>query len=257
MAAEKPPFEQGMFRPDRPIGFSELPSKAIEAALLDVDTVSRAAISGGEIAVEAHLPEGQNNTLDVANEIAGRRPPNNPPQADGRAIPLPLEARSAAGAATGVGMSLVGNENAKFLDVDFLDVPPTRPKVDDVQPPPALSVTPTIYPDQPGSSPVVNNYITVNVASADFSALESTIATLVKALAESKSNTMSSDTAQQLAAEIKAGFELLRAPQASVPLVKTLLVGPLKYVTVTAAGTVIAVSAHGALELIGKLTGWW
>ena len=77
----------------------------------------------------------------------------------------------------------------------------TPPHPIHVQPPPAVSMTPTAYLDQPGSSPIVNNDITVNVASPDFSAWSSTIAT--RDTHEFKVKSMAADTTQQLAAEIK------------------------------------------------------
>jgi len=167
-----------------------------------------------------HPPLPFSNSLDVASEIAARRPA--------------FVERVTGGAATAHSASVIASA--------------------DVVPAP-FQVIPTVYPNQPNGSVTVVNHITININSREGRAFDAAIDELLLLMRES--NTIAGETRDQLVAELKAGFEILRAPKANPKLIELLLVGPLKYLADKAAGPAIAAASLAALAALGKLTGWW
>jgi hypothetical protein len=77
--------------------------------------------------------------------------------------------------------------------------------------PAPIPVTPTVYPDQPDGTVIVQNHITINVRSAEFGELNKKLDELLALLR--RSNEISGEVRDQLIAEIAAGRTLLTAPK--------------------------------------------
>jgi hypothetical protein len=122
-----------------------------------------------------------------------------------------------------------------------------------IEPASVISITPTIYPDDPTQQITVENHITINIHSADFRELNANITELLAELR--RSNTMAGETGAKLMGEIEAGMAILRAPKPDPKMVELLLARPLKYIADKAAGPVIGACALAALAALGRLTG--
>jgi hypothetical protein len=117
--------------------------------------------------------------------------------------------------------------------------------------PAPVPITPTVYPDSPQGTIIVQNYVTINGGSVEFRNFDTTINGLVNRL--SVSNEISGDVRGQLLAEIAAGREALKAPKVNRDLIKLLLIGPLTFLAKTVASSIIGTLAGQALELLMKM----
>jgi hypothetical protein len=117
---------------------------------------------------------------------------------------------------------------------------------------PTIPIIPTLYPREPDAAVIVQNHLTINVRSDEFRELNGKLGELLSLLR--RSNEISGEVRDQLAAEIAAGKALLCAPKLDPSLIELLLKRPL---TLKAAGAAIGAIAVAALGLLGKLTGLW
>jgi hypothetical protein len=114
-----------------------------------------------------------------------------------------------------------------------------------------VPITPTVYPDSPQGTIIVQNFVTINGGSVEFRNFNSTMNGLVNRL--SVSNEISGDVRDQLLAEIAAGREILKAPKANRDLIKLLLIEPLTFLAKTVASSVIGTLAGEALEWLLRM----
>jgi hypothetical protein len=121
--------------------------------------------------------------------------------------------------------------------------------------PAPVPVTPTVYPDQPDGTVIVQNHITINIQSVEFRDFNANVGKILDALPSL--NTLSPEVRDQLRAEISAGKALLTAPKPHPTLIELLLKRPLLYIAEKAGGALISKVAVAALELLGKITGLW
>jgi hypothetical protein len=104
----------------------------------------------------------------------------------------------------------------------------------------ATAIFPTIYPADASGAVTVQNYITINVHSAEFKELNAKIDELLTEL--TKSNVIAGEVKDKLIAEINAGRTLLSAPKPDRNIIDLLLVKPLLYI-----------ADKGATAMIGGL----
>jgi len=117
--------------------------------------------------------------------------------------------------------------------------------------PAPIPITPTVYPDSPQGTVIVENYITINAQSVQNFNIQ--MDALVKQLQFGGSNEISGDVCAQILSEITAGRALLEGPNPSRDLIDLLLVRPLKYLAEKAAGAIIGTLAGQALEALLKM----
>lgn len=206
-------------------------------------------------------PLAPNNSQDVANEIAARTPQSHPAIYDPAQPIVPLG--GIVDSATTAELRGEGNIEAK---ADVVVPPKTvevsarltgmsgiRANPDAV--PASVPIFPTIYPDSASGPVTVVNHITINVNSPDYHQLKAILTELLPLL--KGSNVIAGETKDQLIAEIAAGQQILPAPKVDPNYVDMLLVRPLKFIAEKVASETISKLAAAALELLGKLTGWW
>jgi hypothetical protein len=119
--------------------------------------------------------------------------------------------------------------------------------------PAPISIFPTVYPQEPSGTITVQNYITINVHSADFHTLENTMGQLLAEMR--KSNAIAGEVRDKLIAEINAGMTILKSPKPTRGLIDLLLVRPLKYIAEKAAGATIGGLAGAALTVLLRMMG--
>jgi hypothetical protein len=118
---------------------------------------------------------------------------------------------------------------------------------------PTISITPTVYPADPGGAITVQNYITINVRSADFRELDDTMGQLLAELR--KSNEIAGEVRDKLVAEMQAGMTTAKSPKPDRQVIEIWLLRPLKYICDKAAGSVIGKLAGAAMELLIRILG--
>ncbi|MGA8955957.1 MAG: hypothetical protein WB503_11265, partial [Pseudolabrys sp.] len=130
-----------------------------------------------------------------------------------------------------------------------LGISTTSPEV--IVIPAPIPITPTVYPDSPQGTVIVENYITINAQSVQNFNIQ--MDALVKQLQFGGSNEISGDVCAQILSEITAGRALLEGPNPSRDLIDLLLVRPLKYLAEKAAGAIIGTLAGQALVALLKM----
>jgi hypothetical protein len=93
---------------------------------------------------------------------------------------------------------------------------------------PTISIVLTIYPADPGGSITVQNYIAINVRSADFRKLDDTMGQLLAELR--KSNEIAGEVRDKLVAEMQAGMTTIKSPKPDRRAIEIWLLRPLKYI---------------------------
>ena len=117
--------------------------------------------------------------------------------------------------------------------------------------PAPIPITPTVYPDSPQGTVIVENYITINAQGVQSFNIQ--MDALVKQLQFGGSNEISGDVCAQILSEITAGRALLEGSNPSRDLIDLLLVRPLKYLAEKAARAIIGTLAGQALEALLKM----
>ncbi|MGC2117089.1 MAG: hypothetical protein WA656_21400 [Pseudolabrys sp.] len=131
----------------------------------------------------------------------------------------------------------------------LLGISTTSPEI--IVIPAPIPITPTVYPDSPQGTVIVENYITINAQSVQNFNIQ--MDALVKQLQFGGSNEISGDVCAQILSEITAGRALLEGPNPSRDLIDLLLVRPLKYLAEKAAGAIIGTLAGQALVALLKM----
>jgi hypothetical protein len=164
--------------------------------------------------------------------VAAMSPPETPPEVLG---PRPMPATLAASAQAGAGDLGTASQGMPSSATELTATAP-------------IPIVPTVYPENPAGTVIVQNYITIDTQSTEFRELN---AKLDELLGEwRKSNEISAEVRDQLRAKITAGRELLTAPKTNRNLIDVLLLTPLKYIAKTFASAFIGELAKGALKLI-------
>jgi hypothetical protein len=117
----------------------------------------------------------------------------------------------------------------------------------------AVPVRPTVYPDSPDETVIVQNYITINAESVEYNNFDITMDALVQQLQVGRSNEISGDVCAQLLSEITAGRDLLKGAKPNRDLIEHLLIRPLKWLAEKAAGAILGTIAGEALDLLLKM----
>jgi hypothetical protein len=117
----------------------------------------------------------------------------------------------------------------------------------------AISIVPTIYPNELGGTLTVEHHITINIYSTEFRELTAKVDEVLGELR--RRNEIDSEVRDKLVGEITAGMAILRAPKPDPKMVDVLLIRPLKYLADKAAGPVMGAAALAALAALGRLTG--
>jgi hypothetical protein len=117
--------------------------------------------------------------------------------------------------------------------------------------PEPLTVAPTPYPADPSAPLVVLEYLRVDRRSVEYAELNAKLDAILTQLRGH--NEIAGEVRNQLIAEIQAGRLILASPRPDPNLIKTLLVGPLKYLALAAASGVIGECANEALHFLSHL----
>jgi hypothetical protein len=117
--------------------------------------------------------------------------------------------------------------------------------------PPPVSIPPTIYPDSPQGTVIVQNHVTINIQSEEFSRFNKNIEALIGELRQS--NEISGEVRDQLLSELRAGGEIITAPKPQHDLINLLLVKPLKWLVDKSGSAIIAKLAGDALQWLLKM----
>jgi hypothetical protein len=139
------------------------------------------------------------------------------------------------------------------------------PKGPTIEPPPAspelsttppevrapIQVAPTIYPDSPHGTVIVNNHITINIRTDEFIQFNTDFDLLIRELRYS--NEISGEVRDHLLSELKAGKEIITGPKPQRDLVDLFLVRPLKWLAEKSGSAVVSKLATDALTWLLKI----
>ena len=114
-----------------------------------------------------------------------------------------------------------------------------------------IPITPTLYPESPAGTVIVQNFITINIKSTNFKTFNATMDALVRKLVQS--NEISGEVRAQLLSEMTAGRELLKGPKPSRECIENFLMKPLKFLARTVTSTTISESANKASDVLLKM----
>ena len=117
--------------------------------------------------------------------------------------------------------------------------------------PAPVPITPTVYPDSPQGTITVQNHITINIQSAEFSRFDKNLEALIGELLGS--NEISGEARDQLVCELWAGREIIGAPKPQRALIDLLLVGPLKWLSEKSGSAIIGKLAADALDWLLRM----
>ena len=117
--------------------------------------------------------------------------------------------------------------------------------------PSPVPVTPTVYPDSPQGTIIVQNYVTINIQSVEFSGFDKNLEGLIGEL--HRSNEISGEVRDQLVSELWAGRAIIGAPKPQRDLIDLLLVRPLKWLIEKSGSAMVSKLASDALEWLIKM----
>ena len=117
--------------------------------------------------------------------------------------------------------------------------------------PAPVPITPTVYPDSPQGTITVQNHITINIQSAEFSRFDKNLEALIGELLGS--NEISGEARDQLVCELWAGREIIGAPKPQRDLIDLLLVRPLKWLIENSGSAMVSKLAGDALVWLIKM----
>ena len=117
--------------------------------------------------------------------------------------------------------------------------------------PAPVPITPTVYPDSPQGTITVQNHITINIQSAEFSRFDKNLEALIGEL--HGSNEISGEVRDQLVSELWAGREIIGAPKPQHDLIDLLLVRPLIWLIEKSGSAMVSKLAGDALGWLIKM----
>ena len=119
--------------------------------------------------------------------------------------------------------------------------------------PSPVPITPTVYPDSPRGTIIVQNHVTINIQSAEFNRFNKNLESLIGEL--HRSNEISGEVRDQLVSELLAGREIIGAPKPQRDLIDLLLVKPLKWLAEKSGSAIIGKLAGDALAWLLRMIG--
>ena len=117
--------------------------------------------------------------------------------------------------------------------------------------PAPVPITPTVYPDSPQGTITVQNHITINIQSAEFSRFDKNLEALIGELLGS--NEISGEARDQLVCELWAGREIIGAPKPQHDLIDLFLVRPLIWLIENSGSAMVSKLAGDALVWLIKM----
>jgi hypothetical protein len=114
-----------------------------------------------------------------------------------------------------------------------------------------VPITPTVYPDSSQGTVIVQNYVTINIQSEEFSRFNKNIEALFGELR--RSNEISGEVRDQLLSELRAGREIITGPKPQRHLIDLLLVKPLKWLIDKSGLAIVSKLAWDALVWLLKM----
>jgi hypothetical protein len=117
--------------------------------------------------------------------------------------------------------------------------------------PKPVPITPTVYPDSPHGTVIVNDHVTINIRTEEFIRFNTEIELLIRELRYS--NEISAEVRDQLLSELKAGREIITGPKPQRDLVDLLLVKPLKWLAKKSGSAIVSKLAADALTWLLKI----
>ena len=135
------------------------------------------------------------------------------------------------------------------IDARLQDV--SNMRADAIVIPAPVPITPTVYPDSPQGTITVQNHITINIQSAEFSRFDKNLEALISELLGS--NEISGEVRDQLVCELWAGREIIGAPKPQRDLIDLLLVRPLIWLIENSGSAMVSKLAGDALVWLIKM----
>lgn len=117
--------------------------------------------------------------------------------------------------------------------------------------PAPVPITSTVYPDSPQGPIIVQNYVTINIQSVEFSGFDKNLEGLIGEL--HRSNEISGEVRDQLVSELWAGRAIIGAPKPQRDLIDLLLVRPLKWLIEKSGSAMVSKLASDALGWLTKM----
>jgi hypothetical protein len=117
--------------------------------------------------------------------------------------------------------------------------------------PAPVPITPTVYPDSPQGTVIVQNHVTINIQSEEFRRFNKNFQASIDELR--KSNEIWGELRDKLLSELRAGEEIITGPKPQRDLIELLLVKPLKWLAEKSGSAVIAKLALDALAWLSKM----
>ena len=114
-----------------------------------------------------------------------------------------------------------------------------------------LTIAPTVYPESPHGTIIVQNHIMINISTDEFRHFNTEIELLIRELRYS--NEISGEVRDQLLSELKAGREIITGPKPQRDLVDLLLVRPLKWLAEKSGSAFVSKLAADALTWLLKI----
>jgi hypothetical protein len=180
------------------------------------------AVGVSEAALQPGAFQGLPPSAAVRSTAGETKPPEVPPGAGFRApLPIPL--------GLGAGETVVSHVPASA----------------------SVPITPTVYPDSPQGTIIVQNYVTINVETNEFIQFNKNLEALIGELR--LSNEISGEVRDKLISELHAGRELLTGPKPQRGVIEVLLVRPLKWIMEKSGSAIIGKLAGDALNWLLKM----
>jgi hypothetical protein len=119
--------------------------------------------------------------------------------------------------------------------------------------PAPVPITPTVYPDSPRGTIIVQHHVTIDIKGVEFREFNRQMEALIGELR--KSNEISGEVRDKLIAEVTAGRATLSGPKPDRNMLELLIARPLRYIIKHATSAVIQSLASKALEWLLSMIG--
>ena len=117
--------------------------------------------------------------------------------------------------------------------------------------PAPVPVTPTVYPDRPQGTIIVQNHVTINFQSEEFRRFCHNFKSLIDDLR--RSHEIAGELRDKLLCELSTGAEILTGPKPQRELIDLLLVRSLKWLSEKSGSAMVSKLASDALEWLIKM----
>ena len=117
--------------------------------------------------------------------------------------------------------------------------------------PAPVPITPTVYPDSPQGTIIVQNHVTINLQSEAFSRFANNFESLIGEL--HRSIEIAGELRDHLLSELRAGGEIITGPKPQRDLIDLFLVRPLKWLSEKSGSAMVSKLASDALAWLIKM----